>query len=90
MNDEVIIKRLDAIERDQKRILALLSGPKKEKAWVKSAQIMKLTGWNREKMRQMRDNDIIKYKHDATGFWYDLNSIPSALIRQPEHQPINP
>lgn len=86
MNDEILNKRLDRIERDNKKILALLTGEKKEKAWVKASTVVKLTGWNKEKMRQMRVNGIIKFKHDETGFWYDANSIPSIFIRNENTQ----
>lgn len=81
MSEATIIERLDRIDRDNKRILALLTGEKKEKTWVKASAITQLTGWNKEKMRRMRVNGIVKFKHDKTGFWYDPNSIPSIFIR---------
>lgn len=82
MSETAIIERLDRIERDNKRILALLAGEKKERTWVKASTIVKMTGWNKEQMRRMRDNGVVKFKHDKTGFWYDPASIPAIFIKQ--------
>lgn len=49
--------------------------------WVRVSVITELTGWNKEKMRQARDNNLIEWKTDD-GFWYDLNSLHPLLIKQ--------
>lgn len=80
MTVQAIISRLDKIERDQKRILDLLAGNKKKKQWVKASDILRLTGWNREKLRQRRADGLVEFKRDGKGWFYNPDSIPSVLI----------
>lgn len=52
--------------------------------WVKASWIMEVTGWDKEKMRQAREQNVVITKGDkATGILYDLNSIHPLLIKKP-------
>ena len=72
-------KRLDRI--DQK--LTTLLGQAKKQTWVKVSFITDLTGWNREKLRQARDQKIITYRKGNNGFEYLLESLPEVFIIRP-------
>lgn len=43
--------------------------------WVKASQIIRLTGWNKDRMRRARIRGEIKYKKVGNSFWYDYNSL---------------
>lgn len=77
MTEVAILKQqLDRIEKK----LSVILGEKKKKSWVKAGDIMRMTGWNKEKLRQMRDNGIVEYKDDE-GFFYNPDSIPQMFIK---------
>lgn len=77
--DTALDRRLAKIER----MLTELLKEKEKAVWIKSSQVMELTGWDKEKMRRMRDNGVIVHKHTDTGHWYDLNSIPKQFLKLP-------
>lgn len=49
-------------------------------AWAKPGFITSITGWDGEKLRQARDQKLVKYEKREDGFWYDINSIPERLL----------
>lgn len=58
----------------------LMEAQKKE-TWVKVGFVTMLTGWDHEKIRQARDQEIIEWKIDpAKGRLYKLESIPEMFI----------
>lgn len=71
--EEEVLKRLERIER-----YLVIARPKK--TWVKVAIIAQRTGWNNEKMRQARDNGLVKYKKENGKFFYDLDSIHQSFL----------
>jgi hypothetical protein len=77
MKDTAMISRLDRIEK----MLSVLLGEKQKKTWVKAGDIIKLTGWNREKLRQRRLDGIVEFKKTDKGFFYNPDSIPAILIK---------
>lgn len=51
--------------------------------WVKATWIMEVTGWDKEKMRQAREQKVVITKGDrCSGILYDLNSIHPLLIKK--------
>ena len=76
MSETAIIQRLDRVER----LLKTLVREKKKSTWIKAGTVMLITGWNKEKLRQMRVHGVINWKND-NGFFYKLESIPSIFIR---------
>lgn len=73
-----IESRLDRID---KKLNTLLADSRKQQ-WVKVSFIQDATGWDREKMRQARNQGIVKWEKRKDGFFYDLNSIPPAFLKQ--------
>lgn len=69
-------------DRLHKEIKVLTAAPKKS-TWVGPGWVTDLTGWNKEKLRQARDANIIEFKRsDAGGYLYKLESIPEIFIKQ--------
>lgn len=74
-------RRLKAMER---RILQSLA-PKKEEHWVRVSTIVKLTGWNKERLRRARNEGTVTYKRENGSFLYLLESVPQILILKHEN-----
>lgn len=75
----------DILDRRLKRIEGRLSAALPQaaaKRWVKVSFVQQVTGWNKEAMRRARAQEIIEWKKDANGIWYNLNSIPERLINR--------
>lgn len=71
-----------ALERINKKLNAIAAGQRKE-TWVPVGWVTDLTGWDNEKMRQARENNIIEFKrNDTGGYLYKLESIPEIFIKQ--------
>lgn len=70
--------QLDRIERMLRNQVKETS----KKTWLKAGRIMELTGWNKERLRQMRDHGVIQWKKDEDGFNYLLESIPAVFINK--------
>ena len=72
------------IKRTQARIdskLTVLLNKAPKETWVRVSFITDLTGWEGEKMRQAREQGIIKYKRaQSGGFIYLLESLPEQFI----------
>lgn len=76
LNEISIDRRLTRIEK----MLSELLAQKSAQNWVKAGDIMAMTGWDREKMRRMRNDGILRIKREK-GIWYDANSVPSAYLQ---------
>lgn len=64
-----------------KKLNALASGQRKE-TWVSPGFITDLTGWDKEKLRQVREQKIVEFKRSESGGWlYKLESIPEIFIK---------
>lgn len=74
---QAILKEIQALRRQVDTLLE----QKEKKTWVKSTTITAVTGWNNEKMRQMRVNGVIKWKKTSAGFFYVLESVPAMFIK---------
>jgi len=70
--------QLDRIER----MLRNQTKEASKKTWLKAGRIMDLTGWNKERLRQMRDHGVIQWKKDENGFNYLLESIPDVFLKE--------
>ena len=67
---ELINKKLNALAAQQRK-----------ETWVGPSWVTDLTGWNPEKMRQARDQNIVEYKRSpGGGYLYKLESIPEQFI----------
>lgn len=64
----------------ERQILYARTSMKSISAWAKPGFVTDLTGWTGEKLRQAREQKLIKWKKESDGFWYDLNSIPERLL----------
>lgn len=82
---DIDIKR--EFERLNKKLNALAA--KETKAtWVPPSWITDLTGWDKEKLRQARNANIIEFKASDGGGWlYKLESIPEQFINKQIHTP---
>lgn len=69
-----IRKTLERIERGMRE--------SRKKTWVKVGFIQQLTGWNKDKLKQMRESGVLKTKKDDKGMWYDLDSVPDVFIKK--------
>jgi hypothetical protein len=63
------------------RKLDLLIKEKRRETWINAWLLGEMTGWDNEKMRQMRDQGIIKFKRlEGKKILYQLESIPEIFI----------
>lgn len=62
--------------------LNTLMGSSKKETWVKVGFVTDLTGWDREKLRQARDQGLIEFKKTKDGWFYKLESIPEVFIKK--------
>jgi hypothetical protein len=67
-------------ERINKKLNLLLETQMKE-TWVSVGWITDLTGWDYNRMRQARDQGIVKYKKERGRFLYLLESLPKIIIK---------
>jgi predicted transcriptional regulator len=78
MSDQIILQKLERIERQLSNIARKNV---KKASWVKVGWITDLTGWDREKMRQAREQGLVEWKDDAKlGRVYNIDSIPQMFI----------
>jgi len=82
-NAEIKIQ-LDRVER----MLRTLVKEKTKSTWIKAGRVMEITGWNRGRLRQMRDHGCINWKKD-NGFFYELESIPNVFLKHTLHENIS-
>lgn len=80
MSEAAIIQRLETRLDRMERLLKALVKESTRKTWVKAADVFRITGWDKEKLRRMRAHGVIKWKKD-NGFFYELESIPKIFIR---------
>lgn len=65
-----------------KKLNALAAQAKKE-TWVTAHWVTDITGWDRERLRQAREEKIIEFKRGESGGWrYKLESIPELFIKK--------
>lgn len=68
-------------ERLNKKLNQMVAS--KKETWVPVGWITDLTGWDNEKMRQARENNIIEFRRSDTGGWlYKLESLPEIFIKR--------
>lgn len=79
MRTAAIDTRLDRIDKK----LNTLLGDNRKHQWVKVSFILLATGWDKEKLRQARNQSLVKWEKRKDGFWYDLSSIPSVYLKHP-------
>jgi hypothetical protein len=70
-------------DRLNKKLNEMAAVQRKE-TWVGPGWVSDLTGWDREKLRQAREQKIVEVKRSEGGGWlYKLESIPQQfLIKQ--------
>lgn len=54
---------------------------KKEETWVRVNWVMDLTGWNKEKMRQAREQGLVEFKEEGKSLLYKLESIHPLFLK---------
>ena len=54
MSEQDILERLDRIER----LIKAQPAPKKKQAWINAADVMRLTGWNKDDMYRLRKTGV--------------------------------
>lgn len=73
----------EKIDRLSAKIDRLVKINKEKEVWVTATWIMGLTGWNANKMRKARDQNIIQFRENAAGgIEYLLNSLPEVFIKK--------
>ena len=79
--DPKLEARLDRID---KKLNALAAQQRDQPVhWVGPSWVTDLTGWDREKLRQARDNNLVEFKRSkGGGYLYKLESIPEIFIKQ--------
>lgn len=58
---------------------------KSKPKWVKASDIKDLTGWDTNKMRRARINEVVIFKIINGERVYDLNSLPDQFIKSINH-----
>ena len=79
MSDTSLKDQLDRIER----MLTVLVTGKMKSAWVRSSSIAAMTGWDKEKLRRMRENGVVKVRRVGKRYEYDASSVPPMFIKTP-------
>lgn len=67
------------IKKFNKNCEWLRSQQLKKKEWAKVSAVRKLTGMSREELRRARDKNVIEFKKDSSGIWYNILSIPDHM-----------
>lgn len=71
--------RLDRIDKK----LNALAAEQRQSTWAGPSWVTELTGWDKEKLRQARDQKIVEFKRSqGGGYLYKLESIPEIFIKQ--------
>jgi len=79
MSEDVLIQHIKRLERKVDKLLS--EQVKEQEVWVKVTEIRNLTGWDKEKMRRMRNSGILKMKKDPkAGIMYNLSALPQQFI----------
>lgn len=80
---------LQEINQRIKRIEKFLLKQNRD-TWVSASWITMVTGWKQEKLRQAREQNIIKYKpsEDKKSYVYLLQSIPEMFIKNKSHETV--
>lgn len=69
------------------KMLKVLTDAQSKATWVSPSWITDITGWDKEKLRQVREQKIVEFKKSDGGGWvYKLESVPNQFIKQ--KQPI--
>jgi hypothetical protein len=56
---------------------------KLKRNWAKIGFVTHLTGFDHEKMRQVREQNLIVWEEREKGvFWYDIDSIPERFLKK--------
>ena len=77
--DEILLKKVERIERKLDLLLREKKTEEQKVTWVKVSTVMDLTGWDKDKVRRMvRDGLVVRKKEN--GFWYMLESINQVFI----------
>lgn len=91
MTDTAIIQRLERLEQQNRRILKILTEKKEPAHWVKAYDVIRLTGWTRETLRQRRVQGMIRFKKEGTHWKYDMASVsPYLILTTHENNQSNP
>ncbi|GAO43754.1 hypothetical protein [Flavihumibacter petaseus] len=69
------------LERIEKKLDQLLGTGKKAKSWVSGKELAKLTGWDNNRLRAMREMGAIQFKRYGKSISYDLDSIPEKYLK---------
>lgn len=87
MTDAAIIQRLDRIER----LITSQQQAKSAGTWVGPSWVTEATGWNKERLRQARQQNIIQFKKSkGGGYLYKIESLPAMFIKSTPHEKNNP
>ena len=78
-----IKKELQDIKKELKEIRKILAERSIPGSWVSAHRINQVTGWNKERLRQAREQGTVKCKPSGTGCYvYLLESIPETLVQR--------
>jgi len=56
---------------------------RKKKTWVNAEWIIRLTGWNKEELRQAREGKLIEFRQEPSRrIKYVLESIPEQFLKK--------
>jgi hypothetical protein len=61
---------------------------KRAETWVRVGWVTDLTGWNKEKLRQAREQGLVEFKEDGKSYLYKLESIHPLFLKNV--RPANP
>jgi hypothetical protein len=67
------------LTRINDKLNKIVAGQQKS-TWVSPLFITDLTGWDKEKLRQARQQNIVECKRDGRGWLYKLESVPEQFI----------
>jgi hypothetical protein len=73
-----IIRRLERIER----LIKAQAAPKKKQVWIRSIDVMRMTGWKKDDMYRLRKTGVLVFKKVKTTYLYDPDSIPEIFIKK--------
>lgn len=74
--------KVERIERELRQLRKEREEVKE--TWIKATDVMKFTGWDRERMRRARINGQVKQKKEDNKIWYLFESIPQQFIKKTE------
>lgn len=86
MTDTAHLQRLEHKIDKLERLIKSQQQAKSAGTWAGPSWITEITGWDKERLRQAREQSIIQFRRSKGGGWeYKIDSLHPLLIKSAPH-----